>query len=329
MVAAAVLTGLGTAVPPRIVTNDELAQRMDTSDEWIRTRTGIAQRHVADSSVSTADLAVDAGALALKSAGESGVDAVIVATTTPDRLCPNTAPEVAARLGLPDVAAYDIAAVCSGFVYGLATAKGLIAADVAESVLLIGAEVMNRFMDPLDRSTAVIFGDGAGAVVLRAGNADELGAIGPVDLGSDGSNADLLAVEAGGSRMPGSTADLPPGAHFLHMEGKEIYRHAVARMVESSRRVLDKVGWSVADVDRLVAHQANVRILDAVGDRLGVAPERRHVNIDRYGNTSAASIPLALADAGLAPGDRVLMTAFGGGFTWGSAVLRWPEVTPA
>ena len=326
---AAVLSGLGTAVPPRVVTNDELAQSMDTSDEWIRSRTGIAQRHVADSSVTTADLAVEAGALALKSAGEQTVDAVIVATTTPDRLCPNTAPEVASRLGLGEVAAYDVAAVCSGFVYGLATAKGLIAGDVVDSVLLIGSEVMHRFMDPADRSTAVIFGDGAGAVVLRAGDGDELGAIGPVDLGSDGSNADLLAVDAGGSRMPASTPDVPAAAHYLRMEGREIYRHAVARMVESSRRVLDKAGWTIDDVDRLVAHQANVRILDAVGDRLGVAPERRHVNIDRYGNTSAASIPLALADASLTPGDRVLLTAFGGGFTWGSAVLRWPDVTPA
>jgi 3-oxoacyl-[acyl-carrier-protein] synthase-3 len=311
-----------------VVTNDELAERMDTTDEWIRSRTGIAQRHVAAPEVATADLAVEAGALALKSAGGVGVDAVVVATTTPDRLCPSTAPEVAARLGLPDVAAFDIGAVCSGFVYGLATAKGLIAGGVAERVLLIGAEAINRFIDPDDRTTAVIFGDGAGAVVLRAGEQDEPGAIGPVDLGSDGANADLLAVDAGGSRLPASTPDLPFSAHHLHMDGREIYRHAVARMVASSRAVLAAADWTVDDVDRLVAHQANVRILDAVGDRLGIAPERRHVNIHRYGNTSAASIPLALTDAPLAPDDRVLLTAFGGGFTWGSAVLTWPDVTP-
>lgn len=324
----AVLEGLGAAVPPRVVTNAELAERIDTSDEWIRTRTGIAQRHVAAPDTTTADLAVEAGALALKSAGGMGVDAVLVATTTPDRMCPSTAPEVAARLGLPDVAALDVGAVCSGFVYGLATASGLIAGGIAERVLVIGAEALHRFMDPSDRGTAVIFGDGAGAAVLRAGEADELGAVGPFDLGSDGKHADLLAVDAGGSRLPGSTPDLPPAAHYLHMEGREIYRHAVARMVASSTKVLESAGWAVDDVDRLVAHQANVRILDAVGDRLGVAPERRHVNIHRYGNTSAASIPLALADAGLHPGDRVLLTAFGGGFTWGSTVLTWPDVTP-
>lgn len=324
---AAVLSGIGTAVPPRVVTNDELAQTLDTSDEWIRSRTGIAQRHVADPSVSTSDLAVEAGALALKSAGEQSVDAVIVATTTPDRLCPNTAPEVASRLGLPEVAAYDVAAVCSGFVYGLATAKGLIAGEMADRVLLIGSEVMHRFMDPSDRSTAVIFGDGAGAVVLRAGSSDELGAVGAVDLGSDGSNAHLLAVDAGGSRLPASSPDIPEKAYYLRMEGREIYRHAVARMVESSRRVLAKAGWEVSDVDRLVAHQANVRILDAVGDRLGVPPERRHVNIHRYGNTSAASIPLALDEARrsgrIRPGDTTLLVAFGAGLTYGSALVRW------
>jgi 3-oxoacyl-[acyl-carrier-protein] synthase III len=326
---AAVLAGLGTAVPPRVVTNDELAERMDTTDEWIRSRTGIAQRHVAEADVATADLAVEAGGLALKSFGGGGVDAVIVATTTPDRLCPSTAPEVASRLGLTDVAAMDVGAVCSGFVYGLATGSGLIAAGVADSVLVIGAESLHRFMDPDDRGTAVIFGDGAGAAVLRAGDLDEPGALGAFDLGSDGSNADLLAVDAGGSRLPGSTPDLPAAAHYLHMEGREIYRHAVTRMVASSQRVLERAGWAVDDVDRLVAHQANVRILDAVGDRLGVAPERRHVNIHRYGNTSAASIPLALADADLVAGDRVLLTAFGGGFTWGSTTLTWPEITPA
>jgi 3-oxoacyl-[acyl-carrier-protein] synthase III len=327
-VRAAVLTGLGVTVPPRVVTNHELAATMDTSDEWIRSRTGIAQRHVADRETTTADLAVEAGERALKSAGTDHVDAVIVATTTPDRLCPSTAPEVAARLGLPNVAAFDVAAVCSGFVYSLATAKGLVASGVAETVLVVGAEAITRFLNPADRGTAVIFGDGAGAAVLRAGDPDELGAIGPVDLGSDGANADLLAVDAGGSRLPGSTPDIPAAAHYLRMEGREIYRHAVARMTASSQKVLAEVGWSIDDVDRLVAHQANVRILDAVGDRLGVAPERRHVNIDRYGNTSAASIPLALADAGLQPGDRVLLTAFGGGFTWGSTALRWPDVTP-
>jgi 3-oxoacyl-[acyl-carrier-protein] synthase-3 len=326
-VPSAVLTGLGTAVPPRVVSNDELAQTVDTSDEWIRTRTGIRQRHVAAPGSATADLATEAGARALKSADGTSVDAVIVATMTPDRLCPSTAPEVASRLGLTDVAAFDLAAVCSGFVYGLATAHGLIAGGIAERVLVIGAEVMHRFLSPADRSTAVIFGDGAGAAVVRAGRSDELGAFGAFDLGTDGANADLIAIEGGGSRLPASTPDVPSEANFLRMEGREVYRHAVTRMVESSRTVLARAGWAVEEVDRLVAHQANVRILDAVADRLGIEPSKRHVNIHRYGNTSAASIPLALADAGLSPGDRVLLTAFGGGLTWGSATLTWPELT--
>jgi 3-oxoacyl-[acyl-carrier-protein] synthase III len=325
----AVLAGLGTTVPPRVVTNEELSQHLDTSDEWIRTRTGIVQRHVAGPDVATADLAAEAGARALKSAGGDPVDAVVLATTTPDRMCPSTAPEVAARLDMAGIAAFDIAAVCSGFVYGLAAGSGLIAGGIAGRVLVIGAEAINRFMDPADRSTAVIFGDGAGAAVLEAGDPDQPGALGPFDLGSDGSVADLLAVDAGGSRLPAWTPGIPATAHYLRMDGREIYRHAVARMTASSKKVLAAAGWKVDEVDRLVAHQANVRILEAVGNRLGIAPDRWHVNIDRYGNTSAASIPLALADAGLSEGDRVLLTAFGGGLTWGSALLSWPDITPA
>ncbi|CAN5898234.1 MAG: ketoacyl-ACP synthase III [Euzebyaceae bacterium] len=324
---AAVLTGLGVNVPPHVLTNDDLAERMDTSDEWIRARTGIRERRVADDDTATADLAVEAGLRALKSAGGTGVDAVIVATTTPDRICPSTAPEVASRLDQTGVMAFDIGAVCSGFVYGLAAGAGLIAAGTVDRVLVIGAEVMFRFMAPADRSTAVIFGDGAGAVVLRAGRSDELGAFGPFDLGADGGGSDLIRVDAGGSRLPASRDGIPADAHFLHMDGREVYRHAVARMVASSRTVLERVGWTVDDVDRLVAHQANSRIIDAVGDRLGLPAAKRFLNVDRYGNTSAASIPLALADAGLSPGDRVLLSAFGGGLTWGSTVLTWPDIT--
>ncbi|CAN5270057.1 beta-ketoacyl-ACP synthase III [soil metagenome] len=324
---AAVLTGLGVNVPPHVLTNDDLAERMDTSDEWIRARTGIRERRVADDDTATADLAVEAGLRALKSAGGTGVDAVIVATTTPDRICPSTAPEVASRLDQTGVMAFDIGAVCSGFVYGLAAGAGLIAAGTVDRVLVIGAEVMFRFMAPADRSTAVIFGDGAGAGVLRAGRSDELGAFGPFDLGADGGGSDLIRVDAGGSRLPASRDGIPADAHFLHMDGREVYRHAVARMVASSRTVLERVGWTVDDVDRLVAHQANSRIIDAVGDRLGLPAAKRFLNVDRYGNTSAASIPLALADAGLSPGDRVLLSAFGGGLTWGSTVLTWPDIT--
>lgn len=323
----AVLAGLGTAVPDRVVTNDEYAEVLDTSDAWIRSRTGIRERRVADTQVTTADLATEAGERALKSAGVREADTVVVATTTPDRILPATAPEVATRLGLSGVTAFDVGAACSGFVYGMATAAGLLATGVADRVLLIGAEALQRFADPNDRSTVVLFGDGAGAVVLRPGTADEPGAIGPFDLGSDGEGADLLAVPAGGSRLRADHADVAPGDHYLQMDGKEVYRHAVTRMTASSQHALQRAGWTVDDVDRFVGHQANIRILEAVASRLGLPPERQHMNIDRYGNTSAASIPLALADAQLAPGDRVLLSAFGAGFTWGSVTLTWPDLT--
>jgi 3-oxoacyl-[acyl-carrier-protein] synthase-3 len=327
---AAVLMGLGACVPPRVVTNAELAQGgLDTTAQWIRTRTGIEQRHVADRGTATSDLAVEAGARALKSAGAGEVDAVVVATSTPDRVCPSTAPEVASRLGLGNVAAFDVNGVCAGFVYGLVTASGLIATGTADRVLLIGSEVFTRIVDPKDRATAVLFGDGAGAVVLRAGNPDELGAVGPFDLGSDGDLADILSVPAGGSRRPASAETVAERAHYLRMDGKEVYRHAVLRMVASSRRVLERAGLTVDDVDRLVGHQANARILDAVGSRLGVPPERRVLNVARYGNTSAASIPLALTDAGAQPGERLLLTAFGAGVSWGSTLLTWPDLRSA
>ncbi|MBW3602506.1 MAG: ketoacyl-ACP synthase III [Actinobacteria bacterium] len=322
----AVLEGLGVAVPQRVVTNLDLERVLDTSDEWIRTRTGIGERRVADPGVATADLAVEAGARALKSAGGGPVDMVVVATTSPDRVVPATAPEVASRIGLEPVAAFDLNAVCSGFVYALAVAAGMLDGHATQRVLVIGAETLSRITDPADRSTAVLFGDGGGAAVLRRGEPGESGAFGPFDLGSDGSMADSLAMPAGGSRRPASTSTLTGREHYMRLDGKAVYRHAIARMVASSRAALDAARLSAGDIDRFVGHQANLRILDAVADRLGIAPQRRVVNVDRYGNTSAASIPLALADAQLAPGQRVLLTAFGGGFTWGATTLTWPRL---
>ncbi|MFJ2829006.1 beta-ketoacyl-ACP synthase III [Streptomyces sp. NPDC087263] len=329
---AAVIDGIGAYVPPGLVTNDDLAQRLDTSDAWIRSRTGIAERYVVSPGTATSDLAVEAGLRALKSAGDDRVDAVVLATTTPDQPCPGTAPQVAARLGLGQVAAFDVAAVCSGFLYGLATASGLIAAGVADRVLLIAADAFTTLINPADRTTAVIFADGAGAVVLRAGTPDEPGAIGPQVLGSDGELSHLITVPAGGSRQRSTGPPADPDDQYFRMLGRDTYRHAVERMTAASRQAAELAGWRLDDVDRFAAHQANARILDSVAERLAVPAERQLTNIERVGNTGAASIPLLLsqatADGRLRAGHRVLLTAFGGGLSWGATTLVWPEVQP-
>ncbi|MDJ0460413.1 beta-ketoacyl-ACP synthase III [Streptomyces sp. H27-C3] len=315
----AVLTGLGTCLPPRTVTNDDLAQRLETSHEWIHSRTGIAGRRVVDAGTGTAELAAAAGSAALESAGRSSCDLVIVATTTPDRACPATAPQVASAMGLPGAAAFDLSAVCSGFVYGLSVAAAMIGAGTFGSVLVIGAERYSAIVDPQDRGTAVIFGDGAGAVLLERGQESVgQGAVLHTELGSDGTGNELITV--------------PPGERYLRMKGREVYTRAVPTMVESARRVAAAVGWQPEDIDAFVGHQANLRILESVAKRLGLPPERMITNIEEVGNTAAASIPLALASAAdrglLTPGDRVVLTAFGGGLTWGSAALLWPDLRP-
>ncbi|MFI1470009.1 beta-ketoacyl-ACP synthase III [Streptomyces wuyuanensis] len=330
---AAILGGLGTYLPPRRVSNEELADRFDTSDEWIRTRTGIRQRRWADTGQSTGDLATEAGHRALKSAGlclGADVGLVVLATTTPDHPCPATAPDVAARLGLGQAAAYDISAVCSGFVYALEVAANAIEAGRVDTALVIGAETYSTILNPHDRTTSVIFGDGAGAAVLRKGDAGQLGSFAGFDLGTDGANKDLIWIPGGGSRQRSTHREPEAEERYFAMQGKKVFASAVRRMAGSSAALLDHIGWSVESVNHLVGHQANVRILRAVADQLGIDSQRAVINIDRVGNTSAASIPLALADATgqIAPGDRVLLTAFGGGLTWGSAALTWPDISP-
>ncbi|KUJ69521.1 3-oxoacyl-ACP synthase [Streptomyces albus subsp. albus] len=326
------LCGLGSWLPPRSVGNDELARELDTSDEWIRSRTGIGNRHVADDATATSDLAVEAGRRALKSAGTQGVDAVVLATTTPDRPCPATAPEVAARLGLGTVPAFDVGAVCTGFLYALAAGSGLIALGTARSVLVIGADKYSGILDPRDRSTRVIFGDGAGAVVLRAGDRAEPGALGPPLLGSDGTGADLVAIRSGGSREPLRAGTAAAADPYFRMDGRSVFRRAAERMADTSLAAAERAGWAAGDIDRLVAHQANLRILYAVADRMRLPRERCVVHLDQVGNTAAASVPLALAHAvgagELATGHRTVLTAFGGGLTWGACALRWPDVLP-
>jgi len=321
-----VLQGLGGALPSRVVTNDDLATTLDTTDEWITSRTGISARHKVEPGTSTSDLAVAAGRRALENAGIDSVDMVIVATSTPDHRCPATAPDVTARLGLGTVPAFDLAAVCSGFVYGLAQADALIKSHAAERVLLIGADTFTTLVDPTDRANAVIFGDGAGAVVLGTARDGDAGRFGPFTLGSDGTGVDLIRVEAGGSRQPViDTAD--PAAWFT-MQGRAVFAAAVAAMADSCRTALDTAGWGADDVDHLVAHQANRRIMTMVAASIGVPSDRAVIHLDRVGNTSAASIPLALAaHAGqIRAGERVLLTAFGGGATWGAGTLTWPTL---
>jgi 3-oxoacyl-[acyl-carrier-protein] synthase III len=317
------ITGLGSYLPEQVVTNEDFAQRLDTSDEWIRTRTGIRERHYAAPDEATSDLATAAGRAALHDAGLTAddVDVIIVATTTPDHPVPATAPIVAARLGRT-CTAFDLNAACSGFVYGLQVGAGMAAGG--STVLLIGAETLTRYVDPDDRSIAVLFGDGAGAVVLQR---DDAATIGPFDLGSDGSELEILWMRAGGSREPFDPIAHAEASSRMSMRGGDVYRHAVTRMTSSSQIVLEAAGVTIDDIDLMVGHQANLRILEAVGQRLGVPADRCHITVDRHGNTSAASIPLALDDARqqglLDPGARLLLTAFGGGLTWGSCVLTW------
>lgn len=325
---AAVVRALAGARPPGVLPNAALAARLDTSDEWIATRTGITARYWAGPGTSTSDLAAGAGAAAL-ALSPGPVDVVLLCTTTPDHRCPATAPAVAERLGLTPAAAFDVGAACSGFLYGLACASGMLATGLARRALVVAAETLTRIVDPTDRQTAILFGDGAGAAVLEAGEADEPGALAGFDLGSDGAGAGLLVTPAGGARTPLDRGLLDERAHLLRMDGRAIYREAVRHMTESSWRCLRAAGLAPGDVARVVAHQANLRIVEAVMARLELPAERAFNNIARYGNTSAASIPLALCDLGAedppAVGARVLLTAFGAGLTWSSVVLRWPE----
>lgn len=326
MTRAAVVCGLGSYLPEQIVTNAMLAEVLDTTDAWIRSRTGVQARHVVGENFTTGDLAIAAGANALSSAGLKQVDAVVLATSTSDFSCPATAPLVAARLGMTGIVAFDVSAACSGFVYGLAVVSALITAGMVESALLIGADTFTQTLDPNDRTTRALFGDGAGAIVLRAGDITEDGALLAFDLGSDGNQADLLLTPAISRAERGSGQ----ASNYFQMNGKAVFNQAVIQMSGSVQRLLGNVGWLIADVDHLVPHQANTRILAAVADQLDVEFSRVVTNLADVGNTVAASIPLALADAAqqgvLQAGDHMVITGFGAGLTWGSVALRWPKL---
>ncbi|MFN2502708.1 MAG: beta-ketoacyl-ACP synthase III [Acidimicrobiales bacterium] len=331
----AAIAGWGIAVPEARLTNQDWAERVDTSDEWIRERTGIQERRVAGPGETTATLAIEAGAAAIKRADLTPADigACVVATCTPEQPIPFTGAFVQEGLGLR-CGAFDVDAACSGFVYGLVVGSSLIAAGALDSVLVIGSETLLRITDWTDRSTCVLFGDGAGAVVLKPSGAAGGAPSGPDDpgllawdLGCDGSAAHLLTVLAGGSRLPTSAETMAAGDHFLRMEGQEVFRRAVRAIVESAAGTLLQADVTPDQVDLFIPHQANIRIIEAAATRLGISPERTFKNIERYGNTSAASIPLALAEAAdagrLAPGDLVLLSGFGAGMSWASALIRW------
>jgi 3-oxoacyl-[acyl-carrier-protein] synthase-3 len=333
-VTAAVLAGVGACLPRVVVPNDELVAWWEADAEWIRARTGIERRHVVSPGEATSDLAVAAGRQALRNAGVGTVGAVVVATGTPDQLSPAVAPQVAARLGLGPVAAFDIGAVCTGFVYALAAAAGLLAAGTARSALVIGADAFTTVLDPDDLTTRAVFGDGAGAVVLRAGTAGEPGALTGLRLGSDGERHRLIEIPGGGSRQRATGQPVKESDLYFRMQGRAVFSQAVTRMAATARDSAADAGWAPGDVDRWVLHQANARILAAVARELRVPVERFVSNIATVGNTVAASVPLALADglAGgrLRAGHRVVLAAFGGGLTWGSAATVWPDLpTPA
>jgi 3-oxoacyl-[acyl-carrier-protein] synthase-3 len=309
------LFGVGTALPVHRLDNDHWARRLETSDEWIVRRTGIRSRYWINGKQTLADIAVDACERALADAGRRGedVDHVIVSTITPDRLTPGLAPEVAMRIGAREAGAVDINAACAGFIYALDQAAALVESGRARVVLVVGAEALSRITDAGDRGTAVLFGDGAGAVVVAGGELDR--GCGAFELRSDGAHGDLLYA-ARDERM-------------LRMEGREVYRHAVARMVQATQAALDRAGLRADDLDLFVAHQANARIIEAAAAELGLPPEKVALNVDRVANTSSASIPLALAQAELdgllAPGATVGLAAFGAGFVWGAGIVSWKE----
>jgi len=326
------VVGWGKYVPRRVLTNDDLSRMVETSDEWIRTRTGIRERHLADEGETTATMAVEAARQALEVAriSPAQLDLIIVATVTPDHLFPATACLVQDALGATHAAAFDLSAGCSGFVYALAVAAHLLEAGAYQTALVVGAETLSRITDWSDRATCVLFGDGAGAVVLQAGE-NEGGVLATV-LGADGSGGDLLQLPAGGSRWPASHRTVAEGLHFLRMQGREVFRFAVRKMPAATREVLEKAGLSLDDVNLLIPHQANQRIIDAAARALKVPGEAVYVNLDRYGNTSAASIPIALCEAAeegrIQPGDLVVCVGFGAGLTWGAAAVRWTRPQP-
>jgi 3-oxoacyl-[acyl-carrier-protein] synthase III len=322
------ISSLATYVPPRLLTNADLERMVDTSDEWILQRTGIRERHIVDPGVATSDLAVEAARKAIQRAGLAAddIDFIVVGTTTPDTLFPSTACLVQERLGANHAWGYDLFAACSGFTYALTTAAQLVSAGGSKHALVIGADVMSSIIDYTDRATCVIFGDGAGAAVVEATDEKDIGII-DFENYVDGSGGPALCMPAGGSRMPASTETVAKRMHYVKQDGQAVFKFAVRNTEEACRRILDRNNIKPNDIDLLVSHQANRRIILSAAEKLGVPEEKVVINIERFGNTTAATIPLALNDAvcekRLKRGDLLLMVSVGAGFTVGSLLLRW------
>jgi len=321
------IIGTGSYVPKKILTNKDLSRMVDTSDEWITTRTGIKERRIAAKDEQTSDMAAKAALKAIEQAkiSPTEIDLILVATATPDMLFPATACFVQKKIGATKAACLDISAACAGFLFGLEIAQQFITSHTHDTVLVIGAEKLTSITDWTDRNTCVLFGDGAGAAVLRhRGSAH--GVI-STHIGSDGQYTDILFMPGGGSRCPITRENVDLNLQTIHMIGKEVYKQAVTAMLKAAKKALDQAGLAIEDIACIIPHQANVRIIEAIADRLGISREKMFVNLDRYGNTSAAAVAIALDEANrsgrIKPGDYILMVVFGGGLTWASTVIEW------
>lgn len=324
------IIGIGSCLPEKIVTNNDMEKIVDTTDQWIRTRTGISERRMADEKTATSDLATIASMRALESANLSPeeIDLIIVSTVTPDMMFPSTACIVQKNIGAINAAAFDLEAACAGFLYGLSIADSLVRAGGFNRILVIGAETLTKILDFSDRNTCVIFGDGAGAAIVS--EVPEGYGIMSTYIGADGRGGDLLKVPAGGSRIPSSIESVQNRLHYVKMDGKEVFKFAVKIMGDAAEKALEKCGLTKEDIDYLIPHQANIRIIEASVKRLKISHDKVYINLDKYGNMSSASVAIAIDEANskglLNDGDTVVLVGFGGGLTWGSAVLKWKTI---
>jgi len=323
----AVITGTGSFTPARVLTNLDLEKIVETSDEWIVARTGIKERRICEDGTAASDLALEASKKAMEEAGvrPEDIDMILLGTITPDYLLPSAACILQDKLGVKNAAVMDIAAACSGFIYGLSIAKAFIQVGQYKTILVIGVEILSKVTDWTDRNTCVLFGDGAGAAVVQASNEDK--GILQTYLSGDGSLANLLHISIGGSKIPLTKENYDLGQQYIKMEGSEVFKSAVRAMGDAADKVIKKAGLKHQDISLLIPHQANIRIIEATAKRIKLPLEKVYVNIDKYGNTSSASIPIALDEARkeglIKKGDYTVLVAFGGGFTWGSALIKW------